>query len=113
MTDKEVEEAKTLGQEGGKKSQDPKARRKVSDFMCHDTKTADRFYEANPNHSEAAEVRALVSQSPHQGPEGEREQHQEGEDEEEVEGGSSSSSIDRNTTPVMYQESGDSSCSSP
>ncbi|KAF0022199.1 hypothetical protein F2P81_025522 [Scophthalmus maximus] len=100
MTDKEVEEAKTLSQDRGyllhaKKSQDLKARKKVADFMCHDTKTADRFYVANPDHTEAEEVRALVSQSLQQGTTGEKDQQQEQEkedEEEEMEGGGSSSS---------------------
>nr|QHQ71255.1 NLR-C12 [Scophthalmus maximus] len=43
-----------------KKTQDAKARKRVSDFMCQNTRTADRFYAANPDHSKAAEVRALV-----------------------------------------------------
>ncbi|KAF0039238.1 hypothetical protein F2P81_007473 [Scophthalmus maximus] len=65
----------------------------------------------NSDHSEVVEVRAMVSQNLHQGPEGEREQPHEGEDDEEM-GGGSSSSTDSKATPVMYQESGDSSSSS-
>ncbi|XP_047188279.1 uncharacterized protein LOC124850043 [Scophthalmus maximus] len=82
-----------------KKSQNPKDRRKVADFMCHDTRTADKFYVANPDHCEAEEVRALVSQSLHVGTSGDKEKKQQQQEEEEEmevgvdvgEGGSSSS----------------------
>ncbi|XP_035478727.2 uncharacterized protein LOC118299259 [Scophthalmus maximus] len=86
-----------------KKSQDPKSRKKVADFMCHDTRMADKFYVANPDHCEAEEVRALVSESLLVGGGGDDEmlqQQQQQQEEEEMEvggggggeGGSGSSS---------------------
>ncbi|KAL0173549.1 hypothetical protein M9458_029517, partial [Cirrhinus mrigala] len=37
----------------------PDDRRKVAQFMCHDTATADRFYALNLNAKQAAEHRRL------------------------------------------------------
>lgn len=47
-------------------------KRRLTLRLMGDTRTADQFYMANPDHSEAAEVR--VSQSFDQVPEGERDQ---------------------------------------
>ncbi|KAM4560731.1 uncharacterized protein V3H82_014810 [Fundulus diaphanus] len=41
----------------------PKERNKVSTFMCHDTKTADRFYVLNPSLQEAIRIRTLITDS--------------------------------------------------
>ncbi|XP_035999429.1 histone acetyltransferase KAT6B-like [Fundulus heteroclitus] len=39
----------------------PEERNKVSTFMCHDTKTADRFYVLNPSLQEAVRRRTLIT----------------------------------------------------
>ncbi|KAF0023423.1 hypothetical protein F2P81_024053 [Scophthalmus maximus] len=153
MTDNEVEEAKTLGQDRGyllhgkgpsknlngnlqsawkdmglagvinftlirtavatyvrQKSPKIENNGKRSQTLCHDSRTADKYYVANPDHCEAEEVRALVSQSllVGEGGDGEtKQQQQQQQEEEEMEvggggedgGGSSSSSEEDKAAP--------------
>lgn len=39
------------------------ARKKVSDFMCHDVRTADKFYARNPDLKVTREIRELIADS--------------------------------------------------
>ncbi|XP_069580779.1 uncharacterized protein [Brachyistius frenatus] len=50
-----------------KKTQTVEARKKISDFMCHDVRTADRFYTINPDHREARNIRKIILDSISQG----------------------------------------------
>ncbi|KAI4796902.1 hypothetical protein KUCAC02_026682, partial [Chaenocephalus aceratus] len=46
-----------------KKTQDAASRKKVTDFMCHDTSTADRFYATMPDAKEAAVIRTIMAKA--------------------------------------------------
>ncbi|KAI4798282.1 hypothetical protein KUCAC02_022158, partial [Chaenocephalus aceratus] len=67
LTDQEVIEGRHQGDEQqghlihAKKTQDAASRKKVTDFMCHNTSTADRFYATMPDAKEAAVIRTIMA----------------------------------------------------
>ena len=40
-------------------------RKKITDFMAHDTETADRYYAYNPSAQETTDIRRLMQQALH------------------------------------------------
>ncbi|XP_071061200.1 uncharacterized protein [Pseudochaenichthys georgianus] len=54
---------RTVHADNAKRFQDKGNRQRVSDFMCHNTATADKFYANNPSLKEAADIRLLFTQS--------------------------------------------------
>ncbi|XP_041835362.1 uncharacterized protein LOC121636137 [Melanotaenia boesemani] len=46
-----------------KQSSNPADRKKVAEYMCHDVRTADKFYARNPDVTEAAAIRGIFSSS--------------------------------------------------
>ena len=54
---------RTVHADNAKRFQDKCNRQRVSDFMCHNTATADKFYAKNPSLKEAAEIRLLFTES--------------------------------------------------
>ncbi|XP_034055541.1 uncharacterized protein LOC117548991 [Gymnodraco acuticeps] len=56
-------ELRTALADNAKKFHEPVNRKKLSDFMCHNTHTADRFYAFMPDIKEAAEIRNMFTDS--------------------------------------------------
>ncbi|XP_071062411.1 uncharacterized protein [Pseudochaenichthys georgianus] len=54
---------RTVHADNAKRFQDKGNRQRVSDFMCHNTATADTFYANNPSLKEAADIRLLFTES--------------------------------------------------
>ncbi|XP_034052688.1 uncharacterized protein LOC117533156 [Gymnodraco acuticeps] len=54
---------RTVHADNAKRFQDIGNRQRVSDFMCHNTATADTFYAKNPSLKEAADIRLLFTES--------------------------------------------------
>ncbi|XP_034095795.1 uncharacterized protein LOC117562121 [Gymnodraco acuticeps] len=54
---------RTVHADNAKRFQDISNRQRVSDFMCHNTATADTFYAKNPSLKEAADIRMLFTES--------------------------------------------------
>ncbi|XP_071062960.1 uncharacterized protein [Pseudochaenichthys georgianus] len=54
---------RTVHADNAKRFQDKGNRQRVSDFMCHNTATADKFYANNPSLKEAADIRLLFTES--------------------------------------------------
>ncbi|XP_034070884.1 uncharacterized protein LOC117545262 [Gymnodraco acuticeps] len=54
---------RTVHADNAKRFQDISNRQRVSDFMCHNTATADKFYAKNPSLKEAADIRMLFTES--------------------------------------------------
>ncbi|KAK5900188.1 hypothetical protein CesoFtcFv8_009587 [Champsocephalus esox] len=86
-----------------RKTQDAASRKKVTDFMCHDTSTADRFYATMPDAKEAAVIRTIMAKAlecpPSQSRGGVGSSEEETTSEEE----------DDDDTVVLYQDSSSSS----
>ncbi|XP_034080988.1 uncharacterized protein LOC117551982 isoform X2 [Gymnodraco acuticeps] len=54
---------RTVHADNAKRFQDIGNRQRVSDFMCHNTATADTFYAKNPSLKDAADIRMLFTES--------------------------------------------------
>ncbi|XP_034076558.1 uncharacterized protein LOC117549075 [Gymnodraco acuticeps] len=54
---------RTVHADNAKRFQDISNRQRVSDFMCHNTATADTFYAKNPSLKDAADIRLLFTES--------------------------------------------------